>query len=221
MTSQPIRPRDAATLIVHRRSRGGVEILMGRRHASHVFMPGYYVFPGGRVDPGDHRVRPATPLRPEVAEQLERTATPSRARALAAAAVRETFEETGLMLGQAAASGTPLPSGWEAFAKAGLAPAFDRLDYFFRAITPIGRPRRFNARFFMVEAIHLAGEMRCSDELEDVNWVPTEHVADLPASPITHMALAEFLRRLDKPDTGAVPVAMTYLRRGQRLSRAE
>ena len=220
MTAPPIRPRDAATLIVHRRSGRGVEILMGRRHASQVFMPGHYVFPGGRVDPGDHRVRPATPLRAEVAQQLERSATPGRARALAAAAVRETFEETGLMLGRPAA-GRPLPGGWEGFAEAGLAPAFDRLDYIFRAITPIGRPRRFNARFFMVEARHLSGAMRCSDELEDVDWVPTGEVAALPASPITHMALAEFLRVVDAPRAAAVPVPVTYLRGGRRFSRTE
>lgn len=221
MNDRPIRPRDAATVIVHRRTGSGVEILMGRRHASHVFLPGNYVFPGGRVDPGDHRVRPATPLRAEVAQQLERAATPGRARALAAAAIRETFEETGLMLGRSAPSGLRLPAGWEAFAQAGLAPAFDRLDYIFRAITPTGRPRRFNARFFTVAAHHLSGEIRCSDELEDVNWVPTGEVAGLPTSPITHMALAEFLRLLDTPRTGAVPVAMTYLRRGRRHRRAE
>src|SRR3546814_3707989 len=76
------------------------EVLMSERIAAHVFVPENYVFPGGRVDRSDAFVQPATPLRPDVLERLSRSATPRRALALAMAAVRETFEETGLVVGR-------------------------------------------------------------------------------------------------------------------------
>ena len=59
-----VRPRDAATLILYRRGSDGVRVLMGQRHSKHVFMPDKFVFPGGRVDPADARVRPLTALVP-------------------------------------------------------------------------------------------------------------------------------------------------------------
>ena len=98
-----MKPRDAATLIMVRKPKdpdGMPEVLMGCRGAGHVFMPNRYVFPGGRVDPADARVPVATGLRPEIDERLRRAATAQRARALAIAAVRETFEETGLIIGE-------------------------------------------------------------------------------------------------------------------------
>src|SRR3546814_221205 len=99
-SSEILRPRDAATLIIVRRGKNGGEVLMGERSAAHVFVPENYVFPGGRVDRSDAFVQPATPLRPDVLERLSRSATPRRALALAMAAVRETFEETGLVVGR-------------------------------------------------------------------------------------------------------------------------
>jgi 8-oxo-dGTP pyrophosphatase MutT (NUDIX family) len=61
----PKRPRDAATLILLDRDRGSVRVLMGRRHMRHAFMPGKFVFPGGRTDPADSRIPVASPLTPE------------------------------------------------------------------------------------------------------------------------------------------------------------
>ena len=54
-----VRPRDAATLILVRNDGATPQVLMGQRHANHKFMPNKFVFPGGRVDPADSRVRPA------------------------------------------------------------------------------------------------------------------------------------------------------------------
>jgi len=103
-----IRPRDAATLLIVRKSRRGAEILLGERSAKHAFFANHYVFPGGKVDRSDGYAPAATPLRGHVADCLERAATPHRARAIAMAAIRETFEETGLIVGEAAAaSGRP------------------------------------------------------------------------------------------------------------------
>ena len=107
------RWRDAATLILIDRAGPAPKVLLGRRHASHKFLPGRFVFPGGRVERDDARLPFATPLNPEVEARLLKRVnrpTPAKARAFALAAIRETFEETGLMIGRrdearAAASG--------------------------------------------------------------------------------------------------------------------
>src|SRR5271170_8366073 len=99
-TGRAVRPRDAATLIVLRRDGPKPRVLMGRRHGGHDFMPDKWVFPGGRIDPSDFRAPVASELRPNVAARLNKTAPPKRARALALAAIRETFEECGLLLGK-------------------------------------------------------------------------------------------------------------------------
>src|SRR3546814_15717428 len=85
-SSEILRPRDAATLIIVRRGKNGGEVLMGERSSAHVFVPENYVFPGGRVDRSDAFVQPATPLRQDVLELMSRSATPRRARAMAMAA---------------------------------------------------------------------------------------------------------------------------------------
>ena len=70
------------------------------------------------------------------------------ARALALAAIRETFEETGLAIGvpDHGAPGKPPPGAWSRFAATGVTPALDAIDFLAGAITPPGRPRRFDAR---------------------------------------------------------------------------
>ena len=97
-----VRPRDAATLIIVRRDAAKPRLLMGRRHGGHDFMPDKWVFPGGRIDRSDFRAPYASDLRPEILARLEKTAPQARCRALALTAVRETFEEAGLLLARAA-----------------------------------------------------------------------------------------------------------------------
>lgn len=177
------RPRDAATLIVYRVRRGRVEVLMGERHAAHRFQPQRYVFPGGRVDPTDSRVRHAGAARSDVLARLTRTATPARARGLLAAAVRETFEETGLLIGRSDPEpARPAPRNWRPFFDTGMAPDFSRIDYVARAITPPTRPIRFNARFFMIDAHHAAGNLGGSGELLNLTFVPLDetHALEMP-----------------------------------------
>src|ERR1700751_4371635 len=97
------RPKDAATLILVDRSAATPKVLVGKRHDKVVFMPGKFVFPGGRVDKADNRVPVAAPIsRPLEANLVKGSPkTPlSRARALAIAAIREACEETGLCLGR-------------------------------------------------------------------------------------------------------------------------
>lgn len=189
-----MRPRDAATLIIVRERR---EVLLGVRSAGHVFMPHKYVFPGGRVDAGDARVPCPIGLRPEVEEKLARSTTRARARALAMTAVRETFEETGLMI--AAPARVPIRSRsphWQPFFGHGVVPALDRLDYVARAITPPNRVRRYDARFFLVDARHCSGELVGNGELEDLRWVELHAAHRLALSPITELVLRLLERRI-------------------------
>lgn len=205
------RPVDAATLILIRRRNtgsgsdspiGSTDVLLGCRAGSHAFMPNRYVFPGGRVDPCDGRVPVATPLPDAVAERLARSCSPARARALAVAAIRETYEETGLIIGQPMQDAPPrrIPEGWHGFLDRGLAPALDGLDYIARAVTPPGRARRFNARFFLAEeTIIRGGRIKGNGELGDIRWIGLDKAIDLPLPTITRRILLEVRLRLERP----------------------
>lgn len=201
MSDQPTnpKPRDAATLILVRDLASEPRILMGQRTTRDAWSK-LYVFPGGTVDPGDHRI-PAAPLRPEVRSKVELAASPSRAAALGVAAVRETFEETGLRLattGDTAAPDFP-PSAdptWHAFAHDGSVPDLSDLHFLCRAITPPRRPKRFNARFFLAEADHLDHRTEGSGELHDLQWFTLEQIDELPLPLITQAVIAEVRERL-------------------------
>jgi 8-oxo-dGTP pyrophosphatase MutT (NUDIX family) len=197
-----LRPKDAATLILVKRDDGTPRVLMGRRHEGMAFMAGKYVFPGGRVDPGDQRLLVETELRHDVLAKLTKGATPSRAKGLAHAAIRETFEETGIILGERSEK---LPrtktDAWKRFFSHGLMPRLDRLEYIARAITPPNRTRRFDARFFMADAAHIghALERAESDELLEACWLTFEEARaqDLPT--ITRRMIEEVEARVTKP----------------------
>ena len=173
-----VKPRDAATLIL---VRGGREVMMGQRSKGHVFMPDKWVFPGGRVDPGDARLPAAAELTPETEALLRlggQVRRPPRAFALAAA--RETQEETGLSLGQ------------------GAGPDLSKLVYVARAITPPYRPRRFDARFFLADAeavlcddCPVAGE-----ELLHIRWFSLDEAESLDLPSITRFVMKEVRARL-------------------------
>ncbi len=184
-----LRPRDAATLIlVDSAERGTARVLMGKRHAGHRFMPGKFVFPGGRVEPEDRRMVAAGALDTHVEEKLNaRVPRPSAnfARALALAAIRETFEETGLAIGVLGSSApeNPPPGAWTRFAATGVHPSLDAIDFLARAITPPGRPRRFDARFLIVDARFIAmrvdGAVHSEAELVELVWTPLDKARHL------------------------------------------
>ncbi|MEL0012540.1 MAG: NUDIX hydrolase, partial [Alphaproteobacteria bacterium] len=181
-----LRPVDAATMVLWRERRNGnVEVLMGRRHRNHVFMPHAWVFPGGRIDAVDKAYKPATSLRHDVQARLERAANPTRARAIAAGGVREVYEETGLLLGET-----------DRDAPGGFRPRLDGVDYFFRAITPPGRSRRFDARFLVAEAEEIGGKLDGGDgELLDADFhaldcAPAPARPEPPRAPVTVFARA-------------------------------
>ncbi len=196
------RPLDAATLILVERLGGKSRVLMGKRNPGHTFMPGKYVFPGGAVEASDRRMSVAGLLDPIVeAKLLEKTrrASPDFARALALAALRETFEETGLALGVAdcGVPENPPEGAWTRFAATGVYPALDGLDFLARAITPPGRPKRFDARFFVADASLVAhrtpGAVHAGAELVELVWAPLEEAFELDVPLITRMVLGDLI----------------------------
>lgn len=195
-----LKPKDAATLILVRRDGAEPRVLMGRRAQGHVFMASKWVFPGGRVDRNDYRAPSASELRPEVAALLSRGARPSLARALALAAVRETFEETGLLLARPA---PPRPGAgpWREFLGQGALPDLEPLAYVARAITPPGRARRFDARFFMAEADSLLNLERSEGcgELDEIAWIELSKTGDVDLPAITKFVLSEVRERMNQP----------------------
>ena len=195
-----LRPRDAATLILIEQGLHGPRVLMGRRHDGHKFMPGKFVFPGGAVEPVDRRMSIAGPLDAIVEAKLlaeTRHSSPDFARALALAALRETFEETGLALGVGdwGAPENPPDGAWARFAATGVFPALDGLDFLARAITPPGRPRRFDARFFVADASLIAhradGVVHPEAELVELVWTPLDKALELDIPAITRTILGD------------------------------
>lgn len=202
MSSPPIR--DAATVILIRDASSAPRVLMGRRGSRAAFMPSKFVFPGGAVDSGDGAVPLAEPIDAASRDRLsiEAGCSPD---ALATAAIRELWEETGLVLGASGAWPDP-QADWEGFAATGHVPSAAGLSFVFRAITPPGRTRRFDARFFTADAARLAtdpDDLPASGELSDLSWIPLPEVRQLDLPFVTEVVLAEVASRL--PDLGPPP----------------
>ncbi len=177
---------------------------MGQRGASAVFMPSKYVFPGGAVERSDESVPMVGRLNPVCEQRLAQGYALAPA-TLAAAAIREVWEETGLPLGRPGT--TPLPDGWAGFAQRGLLPDPSTLRFIFRAITPPGRTRRFDARFFMADIGAVDGDAddfsAASDELGHLHWLPLAQTRHLDLPFITEVVLAEVAALAD--DKGPTP----------------
>ncbi len=188
--------RDAATLILLRDDGAGApKVLMGQRGARAAFMPDKFVFPGGAIDAADRAASLAAPLPEPCRTRLARETAPDLPDALVAGAIRELWEETGLLLGAPGAWPAPPPEGWESYAATGYRPSGAPLRFIFRAITPPGRPRRFDARFFLADAASLASDpddfSRACDELSHLQWIPLDEVRRFNLPFITEVVLAE------------------------------
>lgn len=191
-------PVDAATLILIDRKGREPRMLMGRRHANHRFMPDVFVFPGGRSEAGDSRVPQAGPLARETLDALMLACprgNPTRMRRLALAAIRETFEETGLVIGQKAPPPADLKGPWAEFASTGHLPDLSPLAYIARAITPPRRPKRFDTRFFVADsgaiAHEVSGIVTPESELTELAWLTFAETEKLPLPVITRVMLGE------------------------------
>ena len=198
--------RDAATVILVRDPASDPHVLMGQRGKTAAFMPDKFVFPGGAVDAGDAQVPLAGTVSPLCRARLSSHSGKANPDQLAAAAIRELWEETGQCLGVNRFWREP-PRDWTDFAARGLLPDAGALSFFFRALTPPGRSRRFDARFFLADAAALASDPddfdAAEDELSHLQWVPLTTVRDLNLPFITRVVLAELahhLPRTDAPD---------------------
>jgi 8-oxo-dGTP pyrophosphatase MutT (NUDIX family) len=187
--------RNASTVIVIRDRHENPSILMGQRGAQAVFMPNKFVFPGGALDVGDAHIPLASPLPDTCRNRLAEDADASLAHALAVAGIRELWEETGLILGEKGEwQGTP-PADWETFAQRGYLPNAAPMQFVFRALTPPGGPRRFDARFFLVDADDVATNLddfdAACDELSHLQWVALSDARSFDMPFITEVVLAE------------------------------
>jgi len=226
-----VKARDAATVIVHRMVNSRTQVLLGRRHTKSSFMPDVYVFPGGVVEPADARIKPATDLDQRFASFMAVADKQARARTLANAAVRETYEECGLMIGRAGQTGKVIQDTWQEFHNLGLAPDLACLKYVGRAITPTFRKLRFHARFFSCDAQRIATDISNSallnldasdannqgdGELQDIGWVDVDKIDSLPMRDVTRFMLEEQLSLSKKPDDQQIGNAV-YLHREGKL----
>lgn len=235
VTGQPARrlrtlkPRDAATLVLVDHAHGEPRILMGRRRADQVFLPNKFVFPGGRVDPADRTIDalddlPATD-HARLLYDMKGRPSAARARALALAAIRETYEEAGLVIGAAALARTDrkrwsggkddaAATSWQRFLATGFAPRLSTLTFFARAITPPARPRRYDTRFFMADASTIACRKAAVDEeLGEVGWFTLDEIRNLDLPNITRAVVEDLASLLATPQHGA-PVPYYRFQRG-------
>lgn len=197
--------RDAATLVIVDRSGAGPRVLMGRRRATQVFLPNVFVFPGGRVDDDDAGAPSADDV-PEAEAALLSIPRAGHApysagfvRSLPLAALRETFEETGLavgIVGGLAAGTAPAaakaPEPWRPFLATGVMPKLSSPQFFLRAITPTKRLRRYDTRFFLVDAADIAHQgTPMDDELSELDWFDFRSLAALDVPSITRVVIQE------------------------------
>ncbi len=214
-------PRDAATLMLIDRSGPTPKILLGRRHHGHKFMPGKFVFPGGRIEPLDREMSAVSELHPDTEKKLlKRVPSPERPRAFAPAAVRELAEETGLMLGVERDEPPQTPGEiWTEFAKAKIHPDLGQIHFIARAITPPRRPKRFDTRFLTADASAVAhtieGVVGPDSELVELIWVPIEEATRLDMPTITGIVLEELLARVKAGMGHDLPVPFYFMENQQ------
>jgi 8-oxo-dGTP pyrophosphatase MutT (NUDIX family) len=208
-------PKDAATLILLDRSGPKPLVLMGKRHPGLVFMPGKFVFPGGSVDPADRKMTAGVLLDPRAEQKLmQHVKRPSagKAQALALAAIRETFEETGLFLGEKRDSAPKAPPGpWQAFAEANIHPDLSTVHFVARAITPPRRSRRYDTRFFTADATAIAhrveGKVGPDSELVELVWLPLDGIKErIELLAITEIVLLDLDKQLKEGFSHDLPV---------------
>lgn len=194
-----VRPKNAATVMIIRRDAAKPRVLMGRRHGGHSFMPDRWVFPGGRIDRADYRAPSANDLRADVGSLFDKYLPDGRGRALAMAAIRETWEEAGLLLAKPAQAKATGP--WSTFAAQGVLADLDALDIIARAITPPAVGKRFDTWFLLADAERLVSFDRQADcgELDQIDWVDFDDAMDLPLPSVTRMMIKEAAERTKDP----------------------
>lgn len=207
-TRRPVRPQAAAGLILLRGGAHAPEVFLGRRAPGSRFMPDVFVVPGGRLDPGDARPSGFAERLPDPPAGLDR-ATSQRRHAFARCALREAYEEAGLLLPVQPAPPAPtrVRDVWAAYREAGCAPDFTALRLVARALTPTDSPIRFDTRFWLADGRRAVRVAEGDGELREIGWVPVAEVARLPLPEATALALqaavGQYRRRAE--DVPAAP----------------
>ena len=227
-TAELARPKEAATLIVVRAGPKPT-LLMGKRAASHRFMPNKFVFPGGRLDLTDQRLQVPGDLSRPVMERLRKatrkTVNDRKLRGLALAAIRETFEETGLIVGQPASrTMTTKHPVWRDYLAHGAEPPLEHMDFIARAITPACRTRRFDTRFFMIHDQFIYNDPEqindASGELNELHWLTLSEARRLDLPAVTRWAIDLVEQRIQLSQAEQLKQTSPFLRfiKGQEIS---
>ncbi|MFK5979265.1 MAG: NUDIX hydrolase [Rhizobiaceae bacterium] len=224
-----VRPRNASSMMLIDGSTDNFKVLMGVRNKNLKFMPGALVFPGGKVDRGDGYVTSFDELHPATENKLQGAmrGNPSkhRARSLGLAAIRETAEESGLLMGKKTSYQTN-NDDWKLFEKQSVSPSLSSLRLIARAITPSGAPRRFDTWFFAAKSDEIAhtpeNGFDPSGELEELRWLTPQEAIESNTREITRVMLVELMNRLrDDPQLSPdYPVPCYFARQG-KFSRQE
>lgn len=218
--AQAVRPREAATLVIVRQG-SEPKVLMGKRAASHAFMPNKFVFPGGRLDVIDQRLSVPSMLCSSVIERLQKetrkNVSDHKLRGLALAAIRETYEETGLIIGRKTTQKlTTINPVWQRYFDHGVEPPLDKIDFIARAVTPTYRNRRFDTRFFMIfdEFIQTDPDdmVKGSGELLDLHWLTLAETQNLDLPTITRWIIDMVDQRLKLNRQAQLQAPATYVR---------
>ncbi len=208
------RPRLASTIVLYSGTRENPKILMGQRSARNDFMPSVYVFPGGRVDRADSYAPFAGDLNARTERILEAAYKARKARACVQAAIRETWEETGLMLGKNKPwSKNTGHKSWQAFKQSNIQPYLSSIEVFGRAVTPPHRHKRYDTWFFIQKFVGDTQLVGDSGELSNVGWYDWQEISTLKMQRATTMMLAvlkDYLNYSTDPDT----IFYSYMNRG-------
>lgn len=218
--AQAVRPKEAATLVIVRQG-SEPKVLMGKRAASHVFMPNKFVFPGGRLDFIDQRLSVPSDLSGPVAGRLQKETRKGvsnhKLRGLALAAIRETYEETGLIIGRKTTQKlTTNNAVWQRYFDHGVEPPLDKIDFIARAVTPTYRSRRFDTRFFMIFDDFIQTDpddmIKASGELLDLHWLTLAETQKLDLPTITRWIIDMVQQRLKLSRDAQLHAPATYVR---------
>ncbi len=216
LADNPVVPRDAATMILVRKDGPEPRILMGRRTSGHDFMPDKYVFPGGRLDKADFEVTALDKLNTNCRKSLlVNSDTPPEA--LALAAIRETFEETGLIIGRRPTDDNIAleaeDASWNAFLSHAFMPSLTNIEFIGRAVTPPYQPKRFDARFFLAESNQVLAQLTKpidTFELEGLKWFTFDEIESLDLPRVTRFTIQEVQERVENPSRKILPFFFSF-----------
>ena len=216
-----VEVKDAASVILIRNTKTKPSVLMGQRGKNATFMPKKFVFPGGAVEETDFQINSFKPLNAICKARMAYGCNEALVHALTNAAIRELFEETGIILGTKEKWTGMIPYEWKPFVDLGLVPDGSNFQFVFRAITPPGRPRRFDARFFYLDADFLSAAVdlddfsRASDELSHLQWIPIQDVRRFDLPFITEVVFAEVISNLNDD---MIPTRVPFFQNSDGLS---